>query len=684
MLNKKLQDELRKHFGDQPLSNEMQTFLQVISDSYDQMEEDNFRLKEAIKGDSVDIIKLIHSQNKANNDLRILFENIEEVFFSLDCITNNLLHISAACLKVYGYTQKNFEDNSKLWFEMIVDEDKGNVLSKLSHLHQGQSFLQEYRITHKDGSVRWVETKIKPTTDETGKLIRVDGVTSDITKRKHAEMANAESENKFRNLFEKMADGVYKSSHEGKFIDVNNSLVRMLGYSNREELLSIDIKSTLYFDTTERENAVMQDINEGASVFRLRKKDGSEIWVEDRGQYVTDAEGNVLYHEGILRDVTEKIKAQRAIIEANNNLKLSIERLAEAQQIAHIGSKVHDVKSGLTEYSAEFFKIFETTPEEFPETLEAYLEFFHPEERAYIRKKHEQIIVDHLAVDYESRLVMRNGSVKFIKIFAKCTVDENENLLKIVETVQDITSQKHIQIELEKNIVELEKSNSELDKFVYSVSHDLRAPLSSILGVVEMALEDTEDELMLEHLKMVNSNIKKLDGFITDILDYSRNSRMDVKKEAINFKEMLNDIAQNLKYMGDKNRKVDMKFNVNDCGALYSDRSRLNIILNNLVSNAIRYQNMSIDNPQVEVKVDMSDTETGIVIRDNGIGIKKELHEKIFDMFYRVSENSIGSGLGLYIVKEAVTKLNGKIEVESEPGVGTQFKIKIPNNTHPI
>jgi len=119
-----------------------------------------------------------------------------------------------------------------------------------------------------------------------------------------------ESENKYRSLFDEMADGAYKSTPDGKFIDVNPAFVKMLGYESKEELMSIDIKSKLYFEASERDNAVLQDNTQGLAVFRLRKKDGSEIWVEDRGQYVTDEKGILLYHEGILRDVTKRIHTE--------------------------------------------------------------------------------------------------------------------------------------------------------------------------------------------------------------------------------------------------------------------------------------------------------------------------------------------------------------------------------------
>jgi signal transduction histidine kinase len=226
---------------------------------------------------------------------------------------------------------------------------------------------------------------------------------------------------------------------------------------------------------------------------------------------------------------------------------------------------------------------------------------------------------------------------------------------------------------------ELKKLNMELDKFVYSCSHDLRAPLTSMLGVIEICMEETSEPMVTEHLNMLIRSIQKLDGFIEDILTYSRNSRMEIKKEEINFNEVVNDITTNLKYMNGNSGKVEIKTDINGSASFRSDKSRINIVLNNLIANAIRYQNPSANNPLVDIKVDTSDTETHIVVRDNGIGISREHQQKIFDMFYRVSENSVGSGLGLYIVKEAVDKLNGTIEIDSEPGIGTAFSIHIPN-----
>jgi len=243
-------------------------------------------------------------------------------------------------------------------------------------------------------------------------------------------------------------------------------------------------------------------------------------------------------------------------------------------------------------------------------------------------------------------------------------------------------SEAHIDLIFNKREIEnqeLKTANYELDRFVYSTSHDLRAPLNSMLGLIEIAKDDTNEDITREHLIMLKRSAKKMDGFICDILDYSRNARMEVAMEEINFKELITDITENLKFIGDNNRAIEFITEISGETSIYSDKNRLITILGNLISNAIRYQNAQIANPYVRIQIQISPAETRIVIEDNGIGMSEEVHSKIFDMFYRVSNESVGSGLGLYIVKEAVNKLSGEIKVQSEIGKGTTFLIKIPN-----
>jgi signal transduction histidine kinase len=228
---------------------------------------------------------------------------------------------------------------------------------------------------------------------------------------------------------------------------------------------------------------------------------------------------------------------------------------------------------------------------------------------------------------------------------------------------------------VEKRNRELRKLNSELDRFVYSASHDLRAPLASILGLIAVARLDKSNNVE-EYLNLIEKSIHKLDGFIRDIIDFSRNSRLELHTEPIKFESMIHEIIDELKYMDERGliRKI---VEVNGSGDFCTDRKRLAIILRNLISNAYKYHNPYTEDNFVHVTVKYSAQEATITVADSGIGISEEHLSNIFKMFYRANENNNGSGLGLYIVKETVEKLKGSITVRSEPNQGSAFELKL-------
>jgi PAS domain S-box-containing protein len=227
---------------------------------------------------------------------------------------------------------------------------------------------------------------------------------------------------------------------------------------------------------------------------------------------------------------------------------------------------------------------------------------------------------------------------------------------------------------------ELKKTNSELDRFVYSASHDLRSPLKSMLGLSNMIIDDIspDNRNQLEQMGMMRSSIIKLDNFIEDILDYSRNARKEVAMKAIDFNQTIGDIMNNLGHM-DGADTIELKLEINQKMEFISDRARVNMIFNNLISNAIKYKDNSKENAFISINVDCSNDFATISIEDNGIGIDEKNLGRIFDMFYRATKLSTGSGLGLYIAKEAIEKINGTMKIESELTHGTKFSITIPN-----
>lgn len=244
-----------------------------------------------------------------------------------------------------------------------------------------------------------------------------------------------------------------------------------------------------------------------------------------------------------------------------------------------------------------------------------------------------------------------------------------ENTIK-TDTIKD--SEYEIRVQYE----ELQKANKELDLLVYSVTHDLRAPITSSIALVDICRNHPEQ--LDFYLNLQEQSLLKLDKFITDILYYYRNSRLEIKAQYINFDKLITDIYS----LQDVHRDgivIEKTLELEENVHFYSDELRLNIIFNNLISNAIRYADLSSGQPYVHIKI-QTDAEKAIIqVIDNGVGIHDAHQSQIFNMFYRANKHSQGSGLGLYIVKEAINKLNGTISVSSQAGVGTTFTMIIPN-----
>ncbi len=221
------------------------------------------------------------------------------------------------------------------------------------------------------------------------------------------------------------------------------------------------------------------------------------------------------------------------------------------------------------------------------------------------------------------------------------------------------------------------KSNAELDRFVYSASHDLRSPLSTLEGLIELAKHETTEGERKVYYELMLNRISSMNYFIDNIIDYSRNSRTEILNEKVNIKALLEEIVDSLKFSPGYDELI-FKWKIEEDGCINSDRNRLKVILINLISNSIKYRSTKVDQCWIELKSATFNEKAVIEIEDNGIGISDALHKKVFNMFYRAHDHSKGSGLGLYIVKETVEKLSGSITLESTENKGSKFRIEFP------
>jgi len=285
-----------------------------------------------------------------------------------------------------------------------------------------------------------------------------------------------------------------------------------------------------------------------------------------------------------------------------------------------------------------------------------------------------------IAVMSISTLVL-SATVKERAVAQRTLLEFNENLeAKIQERTQalheEILTRKEAEAKLQKTNQELSKRNTELDNFVYSVSHDLRAPIASVLGLINLAKKDGDLAMKDTYLEMINNSALQQDHFIREILDQSRNSRLEVKREEILFEPIISETFNQLSFATPTGKAVEKIISVRQEQPFYCDRWRLKVILNNIISNAIRYRNGR--DPVIKVDVNVKGNEAQVRIEDNGKGIAKEHLKHVCRMFYRATDDGAGSGLGLYIVKETIDKLNGSINIDSTEGQGTTVLVTIP------
>jgi signal transduction histidine kinase len=243
----------------------------------------------------------------------------------------------------------------------------------------------------------------------------------------------------------------------------------------------------------------------------------------------------------------------------------------------------------------------------------------------------------------------------------------------------DITSATREELLLK--VEELSQANDQLENMLYGVAHNLRSPLNSVLGLLNLARHEGESlsKNMSHYFQMMEDSIRKLDTSVNDLLKYAKNTKKEVSIEKIDFKKIIQDGLEQMRFMKGFDR-IQPKVEVNQSSLFYSDTYRVSSILHNLISNAIKYMDYSKADSFIKVAIEVTKQKVDIEFTDNGIGINKTYLAKVFTMFYRATSQNDGTGLGLYLVNDTVQKMGGTISIESQEGEGTSFHITLPNH----
>ncbi len=318
----------------------------------------------------------------------------------------------------------------------------------------------------------------------------------------------------------------------------------------------------------------------------------------------------------------------------------------------------------------KFYQLIEYEPKEFKALPP--LSTVHPRDLPESKRLFDLLCSGELeSFSLEKRLISKTGKIVWVYVTSNIVKDPNGKPKLIISVAQDITDRKHAEQEL------LFKSN-ELDTFIYRASHDLRGPVASLMGLYNVVQNEFKDDAhALEFFQHYHSSVEHLNKILHNLIDLTKIKDKEIHPSEVDLNVLISDCLASISKLP-YFEKIHFKIN-NDVGfKLKTDSSSIRTILYHLLENSVKF--IQKDNAQPFVKLEIKYESSFLIIEvtDNGLGIKKELQSEVFNMFYRANERSTGSGLGLYIVRYAVEKLNGSIQLKSKEFSGTKISVYIP------
>ena len=495
-------------------------------------------------------------------------------------------------------------------------------------------------------------------------------------------------EGRYVSLVENMNDGLVYVDHEYKLIYVNDRFCEITGYS-RENLLGrsitelspernkLDVKPRKFF----------QDLSAGQSVrceCDMLKLNGERIYVQMSGSPYSDDEGNNIGSMIVFADIHALKSAQELLKKREEGYRTFIDQSAvgiwraEYRQPIPVSLPFNEqvellLDSGIIAECNDFMaRMYGYSSSN--DLVGRKIRDFYYIENNYDEEKTRELLASFIKNNYkisnaESKELDLYGNVRFM-LNNNIGIVEQGHLMRTWGVQTDITDRK----KTEKELVE---TNQELDTFFYKASHDLKGPLASVMGIVNLARLENKDGLIDKYFDMVDTSIRRLDRTLLDLIDLARTRKGASKLSVINVKGLVDEILHSLKHLPDYDH-INFEIKIDQKVEITSDKVLILSVFQNLIHNAINYCNHQ--SPWIRVKVEETDRGIEIEVADNGKGIPEPVKNRVFEMFYRGHPDSNGSGLGLFIVKNALEKIKGKIRFVSEPGNGTVFYVSIPNS----
>lgn len=563
-----------------------------------------------------------------------------------------------------GYSKEEIIGKTPLQVGKTSDTDDEQLDIMVSSFYNGFPFDVELKHGRKNGSSFWVKAKGQPILDKNGEVVQFFTMIEDISlKKRYDESLQIEKE-KYRGIIANMNLGLLEVDLDNNITMANHSFTTMSGYTEQELLGNNAIEIFVNEngkDVLQNKDKLRADGLTDSYELHVFDKNGQErIWLIS-GAPNYDLQGNLIGSIGIHLDITNQKSQEQQLYLLSLIAEKNINSVIICDATGHI-EWANSSFLKMTGYSRE--EIIGSKPGHLlqgEETSEKTVQ--------YLREQTQK----GMPFSCEILNYTKNKSKYWVRIQGQALYDKNGIITKFFAIEEDITSQKNLEAQKEKLIADLAKTNKELEDYAQIVSHDLKSPLRSINSLISWIKEEnsaTFDEQTQKYFSLIEHKVEKMDHLIEGILTYSKIDKEAVKSEEIDIHEIVQGIIDII--------HLPDHISVSILGTLPSinaDRFRIQQLFQNLIGNAVNY----IDKSQGLVEISaVEDVDSYVfAIKDNGIGMPKAIHSKIFETFKSFTTSKHSTGLGLSIVKKIITFYHGEIWLESEEGLGTTFFVKL-------
>ncbi|MCC5906833.1 MAG: PAS domain S-box protein [Balneolaceae bacterium] len=629
----------------------------------------------------------------ARNRYRAVIDGTQAGTYEWNIETNEVV-INNRFAEMLGYTVEELEPVTfEKWLQNTHPKDleKAQSLIKKCFKKEEDNFQLEMRLKHK--SADWVWVNVRGRIFEwspSGKAMKMYGTHQEITQRKRSEEALRVSEEAFRGNFENSAIGMALLDENGKWLEVNNRVCEIVGYSE-EELRNLTFQDITYPEDLDLDLEYLNEIIRGKrDTYQMEKryfhKDGHVINVILAVSVVKDSKNEILYFISQIIDITEKKETERKLHEALSSLQAILDASTQVTIIATDteGTITHFNKGAelMLGYSAE-----EVVGKHTPQLIHLEDEIIQRGESLSEKLGREIRGFDVFTGEAKNgeaatskwMYKRKDGSTYPILLSVTAISRENE-IIGYLGVAADITPLEKAKEELDLLLNISQKQNERLKNFAHIVSHNLRthsAGISGMLELVQMEHQEIFNNEYIQYLNIAAENLQETIEHLTEIVKKSFVEKDDFKP--INLKKAIDRNKNSLITLANKN-SVKIINEVNKSVNLNSIPAYLDSLIVNFLTNAIKYSDPQKDS-FVSVYADTSDTDISLIaFEDNGLGIDLEKYgDKLFEMYHTFHKHEDSRGVGLFITKNQIESMGGYIEVESEAGKGTTFKVYLPN-----